>query len=80
MLEQKKFFEILQDILQTDTPINIEMQLKGMEEWDSLSIMSCIAFFDKELGVKTRFSQYKDIVTVEGKTIINGESIITTVV
>ncbi|WP_022659187.1 phosphopantetheine-binding protein [Desulfovibrio desulfuricans] len=64
MLEQKKFFATLQDILQTDTPITPDTKLTGMEEWDSLSIMSCIALFDKELGVKTRFSQYKDVNTV----------------
>lgn len=64
MLKQNKFFATLQDILQTDIPITPDTQLKGMEEWDSLSIMSCIALFDKELGVKTRFSQYKDINTV----------------
>lgn len=64
MLEQKKFFSVLQDILQTDTPITLETRLTDMEEWDSLSIMSCIALFDKELGVRTRFSQYKDVNTV----------------
>ena len=64
MLEQKKFFATLQDILQTDTPITPDTTLTGMEEWDSLSIMSCIALFVKELGVKTRFSQYKDVNTV----------------
>ncbi|MFT4302895.1 MAG: phosphopantetheine-binding protein [Desulfovibrio sp.] len=64
MLEQKKFFSVLQDILQTDTPITLATCLTEMEEWDSLSIMSCIALFDKELGVKTRFAQYKDVKTV----------------
>lgn len=64
MLEQKKFFSVLQDILQTDTPITLATCLTEMEEWDSLSIMSCIALFDKEIGVKTRFSQYKDVKTV----------------
>lgn len=64
MLEHKKFFAVLQDILQTDTPITLDTRLTEMEEWDSLSIMSCIALFDKELGVKTRFSQYKDVSTV----------------
>ena len=64
MLVQKKFFTVLQDILQTDTPITLETRLTDMEEWDSLSIMSCIALFDKELGVRTRFSQYKEVHTV----------------
>lgn len=64
MLKKEKFFANLQDILQTDEPITPYTQLSGMKEWDSLSIMSCIALFDKELGVKTRFSQYKDVNTV----------------
>ena len=64
MLEPEKFFATLQDILQTDIPITPDTKLKEMEEWDSLSIMSCIALFNKELGVTTRFSQYKDINTV----------------
>jgi acyl carrier protein len=64
MLNQHTFMATLQDILQTDIPLTPETRLNGMEEWDSLSIMSCIALFDKELGIKTRFSQYKDVNTV----------------
>lgn len=64
MLEQKKFLASLQDILQTDNPVTPDTQLRGMEEWDSLSIMACIALLDKELGIRTRFSQYKDVNTV----------------
>jgi len=75
MLEQKTFLATLQDILQTDISITPDTQLKGMEEWDSLSIMSCIALFDKEFGVKTRFSQYKDVNTVADLIRLGGGKI-----
>ena len=58
------FLEELQDILQRDEPITPDMALQDIEEWDSLAVMSCMAYFDKHFSVKTKISQYRQLRTV----------------
>lgn len=58
------FLDELQDILQRDTPIHLENILTDMEEWDSLAIMSLIAWFDKRQGISLTFNHFKTIITV----------------
>lgn len=58
------FLEELQDLLQRDAPIHLENILTDMEEWDSLAIMSLIAWFDKRQGISLTFNHFKTIITV----------------
>ncbi len=57
----KKFLEDFQDLLQRDDPITMDTPLRDMEEWDSLAVMSCIAYLDKQFGVKTAVTAYKKL-------------------
>jgi acyl carrier protein len=54
----------LQELLQCDDPLTADSILTERAEWDSLAVMSCIAYFDRHFGVKTKISQYKKIQTV----------------
>jgi len=60
----EKFLEDFQDILQRDEPVAMSSLLRDMEEWDSLAVMSCIAYLDKKFGIKTVFGSYKELQTV----------------
>lgn len=59
-----QFLTDLQDILQRDEPLTPETLLTGVEEWDSLAIMGCLAYFDRKFDVKTTFAQYQQVRTV----------------
>ncbi|MDD3684036.1 MAG: acyl carrier protein [Desulfovibrio desulfuricans] len=59
-----QFLIDFQDILQRDEPLTPETLLTGVEEWDSLAVMGCLAYFDRKFGVKTTFAQYQQIRTV----------------
>ena len=59
-----QFLIDLQDILQRDEPLTPETLLTGVEEWDSLAIMGCLAYFDRKFDVKTTFAQYQHVRTV----------------
>lgn len=61
---QSVFLEELQELLQRDTPIKPDMALADMAEWDSLAVMSCILYFDKNFKVPTTIAQYKTMRTV----------------
>ena len=60
----EKFLEDFQEILQRDDPVSLDTLLLDVEEWDSLSIMACIAYLDKKFDIKTTFASYKDLQTV----------------
>ena len=59
-----QFLTELQDILQVDEPLTPDTLLTDVEEWDSLVVMGCLAYFDRKFGVKTTFAQYQKVRTV----------------
>lgn len=66
-----QFFKELKEFLQCEADLTIDTCLWDSEEWDSMAIMSCIAYFDANFGVKTKFNQYKDVSTVEDLMVLS---------
>ena len=64
-MKQEYFLEELEDILQREEPCSKDDVLEGYEEWDSLSKMSLMAFYDKNFGVKLTLASFNDLETVE---------------
>ena len=60
---REQFLQELQGLLQRDDPIAFDAYLWDLEEWDSLAIVVCMAWFDKIFGVQTKFNQLKDLDT-----------------
>ena len=46
-MNQNEFLEKFIDVLQTDEDIDFDTKLETLEEWDSLSMISTVAFLDK---------------------------------
>ena len=59
-----EFMGELREILQRDEPIGPDDELRDMEEWDSMSIMSCMVWFESRLGVKHPFKFYSELKSV----------------
>jgi acyl carrier protein len=55
----------LEDVLQRDEPCHAEDVLAEYEEWDSLSKMAVMAFFNKHFGIKLTLDHMKDFITVQ---------------
>ncbi|MDR1045146.1 MAG: acyl carrier protein [Candidatus Adiutrix sp.] len=64
-MTRAEFLAELQDILQRDEPLDAEMVLKDLPEWDSLSIMAVAGFFDKEFSKTLNFTDFESFITVE---------------
>lgn len=64
-MNREEFLVQMQDILQTEEELNFEMNLDDLDEWDSLSKMSTVAFLDANFGVKTTFADFEAIKTIE---------------
>jgi acyl carrier protein len=69
------FLEELRELLQRDEPIEADAVLWDMAEWDSLAVMSCMAYLDKKFGIKTKFSQYQKLRTVADLIALTGGAV-----
>lgn len=63
-MNQNEFLEKFIDVLQTDEDIDFDTKLETLEEWDSLSMISTVAFLDKEFSTKITIEDVKNFKTV----------------
>ena len=74
-MKKAAFLIELEDVLQRDEPCKADDVLKEYEEWDSLSKMAVMAFFDKHFNVKfslgemDRFNTVNDLIAKAGGAI-----------
>lgn len=65
------FFAELQELLQTDAPIDGNIELASLEEWDSVAFMVIIAFFDKYFEKKITFEGLAACKTPEDLVLLS---------
>lgn len=66
-MKKKEFIDELKDALEIedeDQEITIETNLKDLEEYDSLSVLSIIAMIDKNFGKQIPSSDFSKVTTV----------------
>ncbi|MBR1617025.1 acyl carrier protein [bacterium] len=74
-MNKADFLVELEDILQREEPCNIDDNLEDYEEWDSLSKMSIMAYYDKNFGVKLSLANLKEVKTVSDLVALAGDKI-----
>lgn len=63
-MTKAEFLSNLQDILETDIELTEDMSLEDIEEWDSLSMMAVMAFFNKSLSISLLPAEVKKMTIV----------------
>lgn len=69
----EKFIKELQEEVFMDTDLLIltaDVVFKDIDEWDSLTALSLIAYFDMNLGKKISGEQIKNAITIQDLFII----------
>lgn len=74
-MNKADFLVELEDILQREEACNINDNLNDYEEWDSLSKMSIMAYYDKNFDVKLTLSDLKNITTVSDLIALAGDKV-----
>lgn len=64
-MNRDEFLVKLKDILETEEELTFETVLNDLEEWDSLSKMAVIAFFDEDFNIKLIFNDFQEISTID---------------
>lgn len=67
------FLEKLQEELEEDQTLTLDTNLKELESYDSISLLSVIAFVDENFNKKIDTKQFKDIETVSDLVNIIGK-------
>ncbi len=65
-MSEKERIEMLEEIMDLDEgTLNLEDELKGYEEWDSLTALTFISELDSRFGKKITGEEIKAFVTVK---------------
>ena len=51
-MKKEQFLEEMIDVLQTEEELSLDTVLDDLDEWDSLSKMAVMAFYNKNFGIK----------------------------
>ncbi len=74
-MKKTDFLVELEDILQREEPCREEDALEDYEEWDSLSKMAVMAYYDKNFNVKISLQDFQEIKTVNDLITLAGDKI-----
>lgn len=64
-MNKAEFLKNMQEILQIDEELSLDTQLNKLEEWDSLSKITTLAFLDREFSITMLVSEIEDFKTIE---------------
>ncbi|MCD9854190.1 phosphopantetheine-binding protein [Epilithonimonas sp. JDS] len=74
-MNTQTFLEKLQDELEEDDALTLDTKFKELENYDSMSVLSLIAFIDESFDKSLDTKHFKDISTVqELKELIGSEN------
>lgn len=74
-MNKADFLTELEDILQREEPCRENDNLNDYDEWDSLSKMAVMAFYNKKFGIKMTLNELKNLNTVADLIKIAGDNI-----
>lgn len=74
-MNKSDFLIELEDILQREEPCAENDNLEDYEEWDSLSKMAVMAYYDKNFGVKLSLNDLKNVSTVSDLIKLAGNGV-----
>lgn len=74
-MNKAEFLVELEDVLQREGPCKETDDLNSYEEWDSLSKMAIMAYYDKNFGVKLTLKDLKEVNTVTDLINLAGDKI-----
>lgn len=74
-MKKEEFLTALEDVLQREEPCGENDILEEYEEWDSLSKMAVMAYYDKNFGIKISLNEMKNFNSVQDLIALAGDKI-----
>ena len=73
-MKKRDFLELLKETMGREEILEENMLLEGLEEYDSLAVLSLMAMYD-ELGVNVSPKDMKNLETVKDLIALAGENV-----
>lgn len=64
-MNREQFLQAFKEALQRDEDLTLDMELKNIDEWDSLAKMEVISHFDEKYGLNISYSDFENVETLE---------------
>ena len=64
-MDKDAFLSMLQDVLQRGEPLDMDMALAEIPEWDSLTAMLTLALAKQRFGKDLKIADFKKTILVE---------------
>lgn len=74
-MKKEEFLTALEDVLQREEPCGENDNLADYDEWDSLSKMAVMAYYDKNFGIKISLNEMKNFNNVKDLISLAGDKI-----
>lgn len=74
-MTKEEFLLALEDVLEREEPCKADDVLDDYEEWDSLSKMAVMAYYDKNFKVELSVEDFSNMNTVSDLIKLAGENI-----
>lgn len=74
-MNKADFLVELEDILQREDPVSENDNLEDYDEWDSLSKMAVMAYYDKNFKIKIGLNQLGELKTISDLIKLAGDNI-----
>ena len=72
-MNTQDFFLKLQEELEEEVTLQPETNLKSLESYDSLALLTIIAFVDENFNKKVEAKHFKDIKTIDDLMMVIGK-------
>ena len=72
-MKKAAFIKELPDVLEIDEELTEESNLKDLEEYDSLAVLSLVAFIDEKFGTSLSSDELTEVTTVRSLIELIGE-------
>ena len=74
-MNKADFLVELEDILQREDPVSENDNLEDYDEWDTLSKMAVMAYYDKNFKIKIGLNQLGELKTISDLIKLAGDNI-----
>lgn len=64
-MNKQQFLEELLDIMQREELLTGNEKLDDIEEWDSMTVLGVMSFFDMEFGISLTAKQMKELKSLQ---------------
>lgn len=64
-MNSDQFLATMAELMQRDEPLTLTDKLEDIDEWDSMSMMVIIAYFDTKLHISITFDQLASAKTMQ---------------